>query len=62
MPSLNGNDRTIPLPVANGDSAGCGCSSEPKRTVDARKGVAWWRSLGEREQSNLKLQRLLQLK
>jgi molybdopterin-containing oxidoreductase family iron-sulfur binding subunit len=51
MSSLNGNDRTIPLPVAQAETGGCGCSgSEPKRTVDARKGVSWWRSLGERDQ------------
>jgi molybdopterin-containing oxidoreductase family iron-sulfur binding subunit len=50
MPSLNGSDRTIPLPVAQDQAGGCGCGgSEPKRTVDARKGAAWWRSLGERE-------------
>ena len=51
MPSLNGNDRTIPLPVTQPQQGGCGCSStEPKPSVDARKGAAWWRSLGEREQ------------
>ncbi|MFM7809593.1 MAG: TAT-variant-translocated molybdopterin oxidoreductase, partial [Planctomycetota bacterium] len=51
MSLLNGNDRSIPLPVANAETGGCGCSSsEPKRTVDAREGAAWWRSLGGREQ------------
>jgi molybdopterin-containing oxidoreductase family iron-sulfur binding subunit len=52
MPSLNGSDKTISLPVSQPQTGGCGCSdsSEPKRTVDARKGASWWRSLGEREQ------------
>ena len=51
MPSLNGSDRTIPLPVAQEPASGCGCSgTTAKPAVDARKGAAWWRSLGEREQ------------
>ena len=52
MPSLNGSDKTISLPVSQPQAGGCGCSdsSESKRTVDARKGASWWRSLGEREQ------------
>ena len=51
MSSVNDKDTLISLPVAQPASSGCGCgTTETKQKVDARKGAAWWRSLGEREQ------------
>ena len=52
MPSLNGSDKDLSLPVAQPSSGGCGCSgsSQAKPAADARKAAAWWRSMGEREQ------------